>query len=208
MRIFALFLVLSIPLPAAETLTLADGSKIENATITRTDDEKLYYLTSSGGGSIHLSKLTEDFQKRFDYSAEKAAQIEKEKKRQDARLALYEPYPSEIKRLSSFNPPTKEEAAKLKTCVVQLKLLRAVCDPLLASGQATEDQVRQWASCLSDESIIKGMPMPLVAASWGDPSSKTETSNGYVSWYYSSGFLKGTHITFDNGVVSSWVSMK
>ena len=89
----------------SRTVTV-DGKIYEQVTITKTDAERVYFLSKDGGGSVLLSNLTPEYQKKFGYDPNKAAAAAK------AREKAYSAAASEYQKTIEAEQAAKAEAER------------------------------------------------------------------------------------------------
>ena len=188
------------------TIVTLDGTKYEQATISRVEPDGIRIIYSDGATKIPFERLSPELQKEFGYDPAKASQHRaamnaanqqaaanfQKQKQLEARFATWVQELERKKQVALYAPTdilqrggskqdidsfTTKSNQLITTFEARLTALRQLIAVLDQSG-ATYESTKGLIDAVYDEKVFIGMPAPFVRLSWGTPTDINSTLNG------------------------------
>ena len=208
-RILSFLFIVAVHAFAADnerTIVTLDGTKYENATVSRVEPDGIRISHSDGATKILFESLSPEMQKEFGYDPEKAgkhraamnaanqqAAVNFQKQKQlEARFATWVQELERKKQVALYAPTdilqrggskqdldsfTTKSKQLITTFEARFTALRQLVAVLDQSG-ARYESTKRIIDAVYDEKVFIGMPAPFVRLSWGNPTDINSTLNG------------------------------
>jgi hypothetical protein len=188
------------------TIVTLNGTKYENATVSRVEPDGIRISHSDGATKIPFESLSPELQKEFGYDPEKAgkhraamnaanqqAAVNFQKQKQlEARFTTWAQELERKKQVALYAPTdilqrggskedlnafTAKSTQLITTFEARFTALRQLIALLDQSG-ASYESTKRLIDAVYDEKVFIGMPAAFVRLSWGNPSDVNSTLNG------------------------------
>ncbi len=208
-RIVFFLLVAAIQAFAADaerTIVTLDGTKYEQATVSRVEPDGIRISYSDGATKIPFEQLSPELQKEFGYDPEKAGKHRaamnaaneqavanfQRQKQMEARFATWVKELDRKKQIAVNTPTdilqrngskqdvesfTSKANEVIATFEARFTTLRKLIGALDQAGVRYED-TKRLIDAVYEEKVFIGMPESFVLLSWGTPSRVNSTMNG------------------------------
>jgi hypothetical protein len=181
----SLFVILALVFTAfpawAEDWTV-NGKNYHNVTVGQVELDRVHITYDGGVGTVMLSDLTPELQKRFNYDPLKAkataAQREEDAK-PDWEKISDKPLLKWVAVVAQETENATTDLQKLQAKNQQGRLL--IFHGFLSKGALTKTSdpvIAQWIDCVMQNQVCVGMPKLLVLLAWNEPDTDTTSTNG------------------------------